>query len=211
MVRLILVRHGRSMANDARIFAGHYNADLHPLGEKQAQKTAEYLQENYSVDKVYASDLTRAFRTGQYIAQKLGVDIEPRRNLREIDAGEWDGLPVKDIIEIYSEDYNKWRNDTANCRCTGGESVVELADRIMGELNAIADCNEDKTVVVATHATPIRVAVTMVKYQSIDKMNDVEWAKNASVTLLTRDNGKWNVTLEGYDAHLEEINSVLNQ
>ena len=60
-----MVRHGESEANRNEIFAGHFNADLEDKGLLQAQKTAEYIKENYKVDKVYSSDLKRAFKTGK--------------------------------------------------------------------------------------------------------------------------------------------------
>jgi bisphosphoglycerate-dependent phosphoglycerate mutase len=45
---LLLVRHGESEANRNEIFAGHFDADLENRGLMQAQKTAEYIKENYN-------------------------------------------------------------------------------------------------------------------------------------------------------------------
>ena len=60
MTKLVIIRHGHSIANMVRSFAGHTDADLSPVGEEQVKKTAQYIAENYNVDKIYASDLKRA-------------------------------------------------------------------------------------------------------------------------------------------------------
>ena len=90
MTRLILVRHGQSQANEKRNFAGQTDSPLTDLGKEQALLTAEYISENYKVDVVYASDLQRAYYTGQKIAEKCGVPIIKCQGLREIFVGEWE-------------------------------------------------------------------------------------------------------------------------
>ena len=59
MTTLILVRHGQSVANLERIFAGHTDIPLTELGLLQAERTAAYLEE-YPIDCIYSSDLLRA-------------------------------------------------------------------------------------------------------------------------------------------------------
>ena len=62
-VRIILVRHGESLANVAKFFAGHTNVDLSEKGYMQAEMTVDYVLSRYTVDKIYASDLLRAYNT----------------------------------------------------------------------------------------------------------------------------------------------------
>ena len=120
MTTLIFVRHGESVANRKEIFAGYFNADLEEKGMRQAEKTAEYIRDNYSVSKVYASDLIRAYKTGKCIAEKSGVEIEKDAGLREISAGKWEGVNFHELMNIYKDDYSVWLHDIGNSRCTGG-------------------------------------------------------------------------------------------
>ena len=60
MTRLLFVRHGQSVANLERYFAGQINPALTELGRRQAECTAEFIAKTYSVDAVYSSDLQRA-------------------------------------------------------------------------------------------------------------------------------------------------------
>lgn len=208
MTKIILIRHGESMANSEGIFAGHLDVDLSPKGELQAQKTAEYIAQNYKVDKVMASDLKRAFCTANCVSEKFGLKTEPDQRFREIDAGEWDGAFFDKLPIDYPKDYALWKNDIGNALCTGGESVKDLSTRIMNALTDVALKNDGKTVVIGTHATPVRAATTMVLFNDIDEMKNVRWAKNASVTELEYD-GKWKIVLQGYDKHLEGIDTFL--
>ena len=209
MTTLILVRHGESTANRQRVFAGHYDAELQDRGLEQAKKTAEYLVKNYKIDKVYASDLKRAYVTGKCTADLAGVEIVSDTALREIRAGKWDGMKFEDIITTYPDDYGMWMNDIGKARATDGESVSELCERVMGKLTEIATENDGETIVVATHATPIRVTQSMVQTGGLDGMKNIPWVSNASVSVLEYDSGKWEFKLISEDSHLRDLRTSL--
>lgn len=209
MTTLLLIRHGQSEANLSRVFAGNYDAPLTELGLRQAEKTAEFITENYKVDCVYASDLIRAFETGKTVANALNLPITPNGGLREIRAGKWEALPFDDIVIKFPEEYKKWREDIGNSSCPDGESVKALGERVMETLTEIAEENDGKTVIIATHATPIRVSRTLIEYGNLAPMQDVPWVSNASVTELIYDNGKWSVGKVGQDSHLSDFRTNL--
>ncbi len=209
MTKFLMIRHGESTANLERKFAGHYNAPLTDLGRRQAMATAEYIKRNYKVNKVYASDLDRAFTTGKAAADLLGLSVTPTSDLREIYAGEWEGVLYDDIKEAYPDLFGKWFGDTGNVRCPNGESVAELGNRVHSCMIRIAEENPDSTIVIATHATPIRSLQAITTYGSVDYMNKVSWVSNASVSTVIYENGKLSFTEAGYDKHLEGILTTL--
>ena len=209
MTTLLLIRHGQSRANLERVFAGNYDAPLTQLGFKQAEKTAEFITENYKVDCVYASDLIRAFETGKTVANALNLPITPNDGLREIRAGKWEALPFDDIVIKFPEEYKKWKEDIGHSSCPTGETVKELAERVMATLTAIAEENDGKTVVIATHATPIRVSQTLIEYGNLASMKNIPWVSNASVTEIIYDSGRWTVGRVGQDGHLSEFRTNL--
>lgn len=209
MTTIIMVRHGESEANRMEIFAGNFDADLQHRGEKQAEKTAEFIANTYKVDKIYASDLKRAFRTGKAIGDRLGMEVIPEPRVREISAGEWEGKTFVELAEEYKEEYNVWVNDVGNSKCTGGESVRELGDRILAVLTEIAAANEGKTVVIATHATPVRVMQVHAAGGDFNIMKDIKWVSNASVSEFIYENGKFSCGKISQDAHLGELHTEL--
>ena len=209
MTTLILVRHGESAANEKNVFAGHTDVELSPLGKKQAERTAEYIAKNYTVDAIYSSDLKRAYDTGACAAKKLGLSITPDTALREIYAGEWENQKYDVLQTRYKADYDMWLTDIGKAVCTGGESVQELSTRIRTRLTEIAKEHDGKTVLVTTHATPIRVCQCVWEGRTPEEMRDVPWVKNASVTIAEYDGGVWTIKEAGQERHLAGIISEL--
>ena len=204
MTILLLIRHGESEANRDKVFGGQSDARLLPTGGRQAHITAEYLAENYKISRVYASDLSRALKTGEIIANAVKAPLIPCKNLREIYAGDWQGVTFKEIEKRYPKDYEKWINDIGNAACTGGESVSALSKRILNALTDIAKENEGKTVAVATHAIPIRAMQCAMGNLPQGEMKNIPWVSNASVTEAIYENGKWTLGNVGYDKHLAD-------
>lgn len=209
MTTLLLIRHGESAANRAGVFAGNYDAELLEHGFIQARCTAKYISENYNVTKVFASDLHRAYHTGKCVADELGLEVSKNSNLREIAAGKWDGVSFEEIYKNWSEEFTIWMNDLAHASCPGGETVTGLGERVFGELGRIARENDGETIVIATHATPVRVSYTMAKYGSVEKIDENPWPSNASVSVLYYDNGSWSCGEYSIDEHMGELRTFL--
>ena len=209
MTTIILIRHGESEANRQGVFAGHIDPDLLDRGVKQAQMTAKYVADNYNVDKIYSSDLKRAYKTAESLAETLNLEIIPDRNLREIYAGKWEGVRFNDLPLLYPETYDLWLNDIGNAKCNGGETVQQLGDRIMSALTKIARENDGKTVAITTHSTPIRAAQTIIESGGLSEMKNIPWVSNASVTVFEYKDDVWKVVTVSYDKHLAELKTIL--
>ena len=204
MTTLLLIRHGESMANANHEFVGHTDVDLSPRGKLQVEKTAEFVKENYKIDKVYASDLKRAYETGKAVADKCGVEIVSDPGLREIFAGDWEGRTRDDLIEN-SPEYGVWRTDIGNCTPPNGESVKSVYERIPLKLLQLAIQNEGKTIAIASHATPIRCVISKWMGLGLSGMKLFPWPPNASVTEVTFENDIFMITKAPQDKHLMNI------
>lgn len=180
MTRMIFVRHGQSTGNLAGRFLGHYDGALTDLGREQARCAAKYLRDE-QIDIAYASDLSRAYETGRIIAAPHGLVPIKDKNLREVFAGKWENAEFTEIERLYPDDWHMWQNNIFASRPTGGESVAELAIRVTSEIWKLAAVNDGKTVLIATHATPIRAL--MREWMTIGALKDgPKWVANASVT-----------------------------
>ena len=202
MTKLILIRHGQSMANATNRFAGHSNFDLSGLGFYQAKLAAKYITEHFEVDRIYASDLLRAYNTAVPTAELLGLPIHKSEKLREISAGSWESMTFEEIRERFSSDYDVWKNDFSNARCTEGESVAELYDRVCREMLAIAKENDGKCVLIATHATPIRAFETLSRGLGAEHIGDIDFVCNASINVFTVEDGKPSIDTLNITDHL---------
>ena len=78
---LIMIRHGYSKSNKAFRFTGHLNIGLDERGKAQAEKLGEYFK-NHKIDKLYSSDLIRAYDTAKPISKATGLPIIADKRLR---------------------------------------------------------------------------------------------------------------------------------
>lgn len=156
---LIVVRHGRTAANAAGRLLGRLDPGLDATGEVQAAALGATLAAATDrVARVVSSPLVRTRDTAVAIAEAVGgVDVELDDRWLELDYGELDGTPLRDVPP---ELWVRWQGDPDHAP-PGGESLRALRDRVdaaCGALKAAAAVAEGDVVVV-THVSPIKAAV----------------------------------------------------
>ncbi len=208
MTRLIFIRHGESEANRLQYFAGQSDPTLTEKGKAQAEKMAKWLSAHYQVAQIYSSDLVRARQSASPLAEMTRLPITPLPAFREIAAGEWQEKTFEVLQKQYAAGYETWLHDIGNAVTPGGESVKELGKRVIDEVFRLADKHQGETIVIVTHATPIRMLMTFFRYGAFDKANKVSWVPNTSATVVTMQDGKAEFERIGYDDYLEEEKST---
>lgn len=207
MTRFLFIRHGQSQANIEGFFAGHTDVPLTEKGMRQAELTAAYVTGKYSVDRVYASDLKRAYTTGQAVAKRIGVPCQAEVRLREVFAGEWEGVSFDELPNRPA--YQVWMNNIGEAVCDGGESIAQLQHRVFEAIRQIAEENPEQTVVIATHATPIRTLQCLAEGKDLSYMKNIPWVHNASVSEGIFQDGRLSFVQIGYDKQLGDLSSQL--
>lgn len=94
--RLVLLRHGESVANAAKEFTGRIDVDLTARGLEQARAAARLLDDAGLVpDVVLTSPMVRALRTAQAVHAELGLTVALTEQWRlvERDYGFLTGMP----------------------------------------------------------------------------------------------------------------------
>ena len=201
---IYLVRHGYSIANELNIFLGHGDMDLTEKGKLQAEVASEYLS-SLNPDAIYSSDLKRAYHTSLPTAKKLGLEVVKDKRFREIDAGEWDFMPFLDWVKNYPDGFKKWTDDKYNARCVGGETILELKDRVVTALEDLAKKHQGKTIMIFSHANPIQVLSAFATgdfKKGIKKIGD---PPNVSTTTIEYEDGKFNLIEYGKAEYLGDI------
>ena len=189
--RIIMIRHGESLANAQRVYLGHTDWDLSERGKEQAEAAAEAIRD-VKIDKIYSSDLVRAYHTAEPHAKLRGMDIIKSQKLREVYLGEWECRKVEELASQYPEEFIVgWHQNFGTCVVPGGESIPELAERIYGAVIEIASENAGKTVLVACHAAAIRSfwgKITGTKPE--DVCEKIPFPNNTSFTVVEFDGEK---------------------
>lgn len=154
---ILLLRHGESRGNVDKIFSGQVDVELTERGIAQAEAAADFLL-TQSIDVICSSDLSRAFNTAKAFSVRSGIDISyVSKNLRELDAGSLDGIPMAEIIEKYDSDFSTYFTSRFGTYVFPmGESTFDAGMRMFNELKVIAEKYKNKRILIATHAGVIR-------------------------------------------------------
>ena len=201
---IYLIRHGESTSNVDKTFTGQLDAELTELGRRQAAAIASYFLGRH-VDRIYASDLSRAYETAQPLSKISRVPIEKNKAFREIYGGKWEGEKFAQLQYMYPEDYALWRNDIGAARPTDGESIIEIAKRTTEAVEAIVKEHPDENIVIATHACPIRVILSTWLTGGVEDMQATSWVPNASISIVEYKDGKFMPIQMGITEHLADM------
>lgn len=199
-----LIRHGESLANRQHRLCGHADWDLTETGREQARQTA-LLFRDVPVDAVLSSDLLRALHTAEAVAEMKGLPVQTDPGFREIFVGPWEGQLEAEVKAREPETLAAWRREMKHV--PGGESVEELYARVKAALDRAAEAYEGKIVVVATHATPIRVLTCVFSGKPLEEAACISPASNASVTKIVREGLSYHLEDPATDSHLGAIST----
>ncbi|HLB04962.1 MAG TPA: histidine phosphatase family protein, partial [Gaiellaceae bacterium] len=132
---ILLARHGESDWNREHRWQGHTDRPLSELGRAQAAALAERLA-RVPLAAIYASDLARARDTARAVAERRGMTVITRADLREVDVGSWSGLTRDEVEASDPEGIRRWLDGGRGWQ--GGESYEELAARVVAAVREIA-------------------------------------------------------------------------
>ena len=178
-MRLILIRHGQTDYNVARLIQGSgVDAHLNDVGHAQARKVGQRFI-SASIDHIYSSDQKRAEQTMQYIAQHH-QNIKPilHPSLRERSAGVFEGKHYR-----YYDFFRKIaRSAWHNFRPWGAESMEQLQKRVVLWYEEIKRKHAGETIVVVTHGAVINaLSLHIMKKELTSENAKSVAAKNTAV------------------------------
>jgi probable phosphoglycerate mutase len=157
MTLLYLLRHGAIDWPEPECFIGHTNAPLSSEGRMQADAWRNEFQK-VEFTGVWSSDLTRATETAGIVFAGRVAGVRTCRELREIQLGEWDGLPRNRVRESQPDLWRARGEDLAGFRPPGGESFADLQQRVLPQIARIIEETQG-IICIVTHAGVIRVLV----------------------------------------------------
>jgi probable phosphoglycerate mutase len=179
---VLLIRHGENdYVKKGRLAGRLPGVHLNKNGKAQAEAVAERLKAA-PIKAIYSSPLERAVETAQPLAAALGLEIQVRDGLIEVDFGEWQDQRLKGLGRT-----KLWKHvqlAPARFRFPGGESFADAQYRICREIEAIAAQHEPKDLIaIVGHSDPIKLAVAYYLGMPLDLFQRLS-VSPASVTAL---------------------------
>jgi 2,3-bisphosphoglycerate-dependent phosphoglycerate mutase len=151
--RIVLIRHGESLAQERRVVGGHGCEGLSSRGVRQVEALRDRLVctgELAGVTALYSSVMARAVQTARILAPALGdLEVEQECDFCEgHPSAESDGMPWEEYDQRWPAPA-EWSPDVA--REPGGESYAQMRARVSARLDQVAERHRGGTVVVVCH------------------------------------------------------------
>jgi probable phosphoglycerate mutase len=157
---VLLVRHGRTPTTGTVLPGRAAGLHLSDEGRAQAEAVAGRIAAMAGSGRpvaVYASPLERTAETAKPIARQLGLRVRTERGLLECDFGRWTGKLLADLAK--TTEWTQVQRWPSTFRFPGGESFLEMQDRITSAIALLTARHPGQTVVAVSHADPIKAAV----------------------------------------------------
>ena len=145
MSYIYFTRHGQTIWNVENKICGATDIELTPLGHEQAIALGrEIANGDYQIDKILYSPLIRAAETARHISEETGIPMEMEPRLKEQNFGKWESTPRN------GEEFRSAKIRFID-HYEGGESMLQMAQRIFNLLDDIKKEADDTTYLLVAH------------------------------------------------------------
>jgi probable phosphoglycerate mutase len=185
MGKLILVRHGESLANSQHVFAEDHTP-LTDLGRKQASEVAVRIAAHFRPSAIVASPLVRARETAEVIGQHLGLTVEVVPGLEESDFGFLKGQTYEFYHRHIQQDPTFNKHEAWLWVPQGGESTEMTARRVLPVLQRLAERFPEEEILVVCHGM-MMLAITA---HLLGTWHGLDVPPNCAVLAMEHDGGR---------------------
>lgn len=201
-IRLFIARHGETDYNKRGLLQGRgVDEPLNETGETQARMLADYLC-NYEATKLISSSLTRAWQTASFYEERTSLRIQKNNGLDEMDFGDFEGVPMKDITKELNDLHNSWMKGDTALEIPGGESPRQAFQRADEAARSYLDSGSFNTLVLIIHGRLIRILLSEWLGYGLKNMHKIEH-QNGAVNQVIFKNGSFSPVYLNKTDHLE--------
>lgn len=147
---IYLIRHGECAGNKEKRIRGCVDFPLNDNGLLQARALATALKDK-NIEYIYTSPLTRATTTARILGDELGLPYFPREGFCNIHLGPWENRKKAELAELEPEKWQTWLDQPEELVIDGGETLDQVRDRALAELNRIIAEHRGATMAVIAH------------------------------------------------------------
>jgi broad specificity phosphatase PhoE len=156
MVKTVhLARHGHHALLGCVLCGRMPGIELDELGRRQMASCSEQVLPLPTA--IHSSPQRRAMQSASMLALHLNLPVQIVAAVDEIDVGDWTGRRFDELNK--DPDWQRWNHRRGSSRPPNGESMHELQRRVVQHLQQIRDNAGDGTVLIVSHAEPIRAAL----------------------------------------------------
>lgn len=188
--QIYLLRHGEIIGSKKKRFIGQLDV---PLSSKGLRQAAWWKKELSHVDfqRVYSSDLIRAFDTVKRVADIPDSHVHVMSQLREINLGSWEGEPMENIKSRFPDAWEERGRHMDSFQVPNGESFQDLHDRVIPVFQKIA-AEALGNVLIVAHAGVNRIILCHVLKRPIRELFSIPQGY-AALNMIEYERGKLDI------------------
>ncbi len=152
------LRVGQSRYNQRRQFMGQADAPLTHFGQAQMQAALAMIQRQ-RITHVYTASQQICREAAQMAAVQWQSPVSDVVSWADQDMGSWTGLTWREVGRRYPAEMQARMADPINSAPSGGESMAQVAERVMHGWRMIQQRAQGQRVVVVTAGLPIQLVL----------------------------------------------------
>jgi probable phosphoglycerate mutase len=168
---ILLIRHALTDVVGRTLTGTSPGIHLNAIGRQQVERLAEHLRA-VPIAVVASSPMERARETAEPIARARGVDVRIDAAFTEYEFGEWTGMSFEALDS--DQGWRQFNASRGTTRPPKGELMLEVQQRMVAGLLALAVEWPGQTVAVVSHGDPIRAAVMSFLGMPLDLVHHLE-------------------------------------
>jgi len=186
MALLHLLRHGTHDLGGGVLAGRMPGVGLTERGRSEIAAVAERLADE-NIAALYSSPLQRTRESAEIVAERLGLPIEFRDDLIELDFGEWTGTSFNGIRA--DPRWQPWHRHRSLARIPGGETMRAVQFRAVEAILEIGERRREEAAVIVSHGDVIRSALVFALGMPLDFYGRIEVAQGSLSTIRLDDGG----------------------
>ncbi len=153
---LYFMRHGETEYSQSGGFCGSLDPDLTDEGLQMAIAFGKaYSKLDWTA--AYVSPMKRTIATAKPLCDAIGIEMQLRDGLREIEYGEWEGRTQDDVQKNDLGRYTHWITEPSWNSPPNGETAVQIASRSQSVITEITQKYSQGNILVVSHKATIRI------------------------------------------------------
>jgi broad specificity phosphatase PhoE len=186
MALLYLLRHGQHDLGGGVLAGRMPGVGLTERGRAEIAAAAERLA-GENITALYASPLQRTRESAEIVSERLGLPIEFRNDLIELDFGEWTGTTFNAIRA--DPRWPPWNQHRSLAKIPGGETMRAVQFRAVEAILEIAERHRETAAVVVSHGDVIRSVLVFALGMPLDFYGRIEVVQGSLSTIRIDEGG----------------------
>lgn len=153
MTQVYLIRHGHTEGPPS--LNGRTNVSLSKKGLAQLTLTTQSLP---APKQILSSPKDRCLAFAENYGKRHGLNVEVNHMIREMDFGDWDGVPFDALSADWPSLEAFWQNPTKNSP-PNGETLIDFSQRVVEFWQGFMQQEQPSSVFIFCHGGVIRMLI----------------------------------------------------